>query len=310
MSLRATLAAAYYRAEAGNLVATAILVSLAGVFLLDVMGLIIKHLSPRYGAAELAVYRNIFGMIPSLTVLWLSAAWQAQGRPARIRQWPLAFLRGGFITAAQFMFYLSLGRLEFATATTIAFSMSLFMTAFSVPILGDRVGMMRWLAVGVGFAGVVMVVGPGSDAFTLDALLPLGAAAFYALTGVTSRLFDAEVPTPLMNLYTNIAALAGALILTLATGGFSAIASGADLGWICAMGMVGGSGVLCLIASFRMTEPANLAPFQYFGIPSAFALGWLLFGEAPFDRLMPGALFIVAGGMIIVWRERRLSRQR
>lgn len=309
MSLPQARAAAIGSGSGESIVA-AILISLAGVFLLDVMGLVIKYLSPRYGAAELAVYRNLIGMAPSVIVLWFSAGWQAQGRPVVIRQWPLAFLRGLFITAAQFMFYLSLGRLEFATATTIAFSMSLFLTAFSVPILGDRVGAMRWLAVGIGFAGVVMVVGPGSDAFTLNALLPVGAAAFYALTGVTARLFDNDVPTPLMNLYSNVAALAGALVLCLTTGGFTPIGSAADFGWICAMGVVGGCGVLCLVASFRMTEPANLAPFQYFGIPSAFALGWLLFDEAPFDRLMPGALLIVAGGLMIVWRERRLSRQR
>lgn len=294
----------------GEPILAAILISLAGVFLLDVMGLVIKYLSPRYGAAELAVYRNVIGMVPSVIVLWFSAGWHVRGRPVIIRQWPLAFLRGLFITAAQFMFYLSLGRLEFATATTIAFSMSLFLTAFSVPILGDRVGAMRWLAVGIGFAGVVMVVGPGSDAFTVNALLPVGAAAFYALTGVTARLFDNDVPTPLMNLYSNVAALAGALVLCLTTGGLTPIGSAVDFGWICAMGVVGGCGVLCLVASFRMTEPANLAPFQYFGIPSAFALGWLLFDEAPFDRLMPGALLIVAGGLMIVWRERRLSRQR
>jgi len=278
--------------------------------MLDLMGLIIKYLSPRYGPAELAVYRNLLAMIPSLTMLSLSASWSAQGRPVVIRQWPLAFLRGGCVSVAQFLFYMSLGRLEFATASTIAFSMSLFMTAFSVPLLGGRVGAMRWLAVGIGFAGVVMVMGPGSDAFTADALLPLGAAALYALTGVTARLIDGQVPTPLLDLYSTSAALVGATVLCLSTSGFTPIAATEDLGWILAMGLVGGSGVLCLILSFRMTEPANLAPFQYFGIPIAFALGWLIFDEAPFDRLMPGVLLIVAGGLMIVWRERRLKAVR
>jgi drug/metabolite transporter (DMT)-like permease len=68
---------------------------------------------------------------------------------------------------------------------------------------------------------------------------------------------------------------------------------------------MGGSGVLCLIASFRMTEPSNLAPFQYFGILFAFLLGWVFFGEAPVERLFPGVILIIAGGLLIVWRERR-----
>jgi drug/metabolite transporter (DMT)-like permease len=295
--------------DRADLFLRAILINLAGILLLDLMGLIIKHLSGTYGAAELSAYRNLFGMVPSLTFLWLSARWQAGGRRLRIRQWPLAWLRGGFVTLAQFLFYLSLARLEFATASTIAFSMALFITAFSVPLLREQVGAFRWSAVVVGFVGVVMVMGPGSGGVSLDALLPLGAAILYALTSVTARLIDDDVPTPLMNLYSNVAAAIGAIVLTLATGGFTPVASATDLLWIFTMGALGGSGVLCLIVSFRMTEPSNLAPFNYFGIPFAFILGWLFFGEAPVGQLFPGVLLIVAGGLLIVWREKRVRRR-
>ncbi len=136
--------------------------------------------------------------------------------------------------------------------------------------------------------------------------MTLGAAMLYALASVTARMFDDDVPTPLMNLYANVAAAAGAIALTLATGGFTPIVSGTDLLWIFTMGALGGSGVLCMIVSFRMTEPSNLAPFNYFGIPFAFVLGWLFFGEAPIGQLFPGVLLIVAGGLLIVWRERRV----
>lgn len=290
----------------------AILVNVAGVLLLASMGAVIKYLSAGpggYGAAELAAWRNFFALAPALIVLWLSADWHARGRRLLIRQWPLGWLRGGFVAAAQVLFYLSLARLEFATASTLIFSQSLWLTAFAMPLLGERVGGMRWLAVAIGFAGVIWVMQPGSDVFSLSALLPLGAAVGYALTSVTARMIDREVPTALLNLYSSTAALAGTVILTLATGGFSPLASAGDLGWIVAMGSFGGCGVLCLIISFRMTEPSNLAPFNYFGIPFAFALGWLVFDEAPFERLFPGALLIVGGGLMIVWRERRLRRR-
>ena len=300
-------------AGSGGSTGPAILINIAGIFLLDVMGAIIKHLSTGpagYGAAELAAWRNLFAMIPALIVLWLSADWHARGRRLRIRQWALAWLRGAFVAAAQFLFYLSLARLAFATASTITFSMSLFIVAFSVPLLGERVGAVRWLAVVIGFAGVVWVMRPGDDAFSFDALLPLGAAVGYALTSVTARLVDDEVPTALINLYANVAALAGAVILAFATGGFTPVASAGDLVWIVAMGTFGGCGVLCLMISFRMTEPSNLAPFNYFGIPFAFALGWLFFDEAPFGRLFPGVILIVGGGLMIVWRERQLRWRR
>ena len=71
------------------------------------------------------------------------------------------------------------------------------------------------------------------------------------------------------------------------------------------MGIAGGIAVLALITAYRLTTPSNLAPFEYFGIPFSFIIGWFAFGEAPFERLFPGALFIVAGGLLIVWRERK-----
>ena len=174
------------------------LLVLAGLFLLDAMGLIIKHLSGSYGAAELSVYRNLFGMVPVLAILWLSADWQARGRRIVIRQWPLAFLRGGFVAVAQFLFYLSLARMEFATASTIAFSMALFVTAFSVPLLVSLVGSIRFLAVVTWFIGVVLVVVLCSYAFTLASLLPLASASLSALALLSVPLFPPSLPTPLL----------------------------------------------------------------------------------------------------------------
>ncbi len=289
-------------------VGLAILVNLAGVFLLDLMGVVIRLLATGPGAfstAELSAWRNLLAMLPAIVVLVSTPEWHRRGRRLRIRQWRLAALRGAFTACAQLLFYLSLTRLEFATASTIIFSMALFAVAFSVPVLGERVGPARWGAVAIGFAGVVMVMHPGSDLFTFDALLPAGAAALYALSSVTARLVDRDVPTALLNLYSNAAAVAVAGGVALATGGFTLPASSGELLRLVLMGVLGGCGVLCLVISYRLAEPATLAPFNYFGIPFSFGLGWLVFGEAPFERLFPGALLIVAGGLIVVWRTQR-----
>jgi drug/metabolite transporter (DMT)-like permease len=291
-------------------VVPAILLSLLALVLFDLMGLIIKHLSEDYSAAELSAYRNFFGLIPSVIALSSSRQWHQKGRMIRMRQWQIACLRGVLVTFAQFLFYLSLGRLAFATASTITYSNALFMTALAVPLLGERVGVARWLAVGVGFIGVVMIVGPTGEDFTYDALLPLGAAFLYALSGVMARMLDEGVPSPLINLYSTVVSVIGAVLLTLFTGGFSVLDGYNDLGWIVAMGCLGGSAVLVLVISFRMTEQSNLAPFNYFGILIAFILGWIFFGEAPIDDLFPGALLIALSGLLIVLRERRLRRTR
>ncbi|WP_299501669.1 DMT family transporter [uncultured Roseobacter sp.] len=287
----------------------AILLSLIALALFDVMGLIIKHLSAGYSAAELSAWRNLFGLVPATIALWSSRSWHNAGRKLRIRQWRLALARGAIVTGAQLSFYLSLGRLEFATASTITYANALFMTAMAVPLLGEKVGPLRWAAVMIGFVGVILVMQPGSDAFSTDALLPLIAAFLYALVGVTARLFDDDVPSPLVNLYSSVTSLAGAFLVALFWGGFTPIANSTDMAWIVAMGAVGGTAVLFLVVSYRMTEQSNLAPFSYFGIPMAFVLGWIFFDETPFDALFPGALLIAAGGLMIVWRERVL-RQR
>ncbi len=289
-----------------NKTTLAILYSLLAIVLFDAMGLIIKHLSPTYGAAELSAYRNIFGLIPAALVLWGSADWHRKGRIMRIRQWRIALFRGVILTGAQFCFYLSLGILSFATASTITYANALFLVALAVPLLGEQVGALRWIAVLIGFVGVVLVVGPGRDTFSGAALLPLAAALCYALVGVTSRMVDDDVPTALINLYSSGVAAAGSLLLAYFTGGFTPLADNTDLVWIAGMGAFGGTAVLLLITAYRMADQSDLAPFSYFGIPIAFVLGWVFYDEAPWSELFPGALLIIAGGLIIIWRERRL----
>jgi len=285
-----------------------ILLSLLAILLFDLMGLVIKHLSVNYGAAELSAWRNLFGLIPAGLALWSSRRWRDGGHKLRLRQWQIPLIRGLAVSVAQFCFYLALGRLAFATAATISYANALFILVYSVPLLGERVGLFRWSAVLVGFAGVVMVMGPGRDGFGWDALLPLIAAALYAFAGVSSRMMDEDVPSPLINLWSSSVSAIAAFALAMALGGFTPPASLVDMGWILLMGLFGGAAVLSMIIAYRMTEPGNLAPFAYCGIPIAALLGWLVFGESPFADLFPGALLIVAGGLMIVWRERRLNR--
>ncbi len=291
-----------------NRTTLAILFSLTALVLFDLMGLIIKHLSPHYGAAELSAYRNLAGLIPAGIALWSSRDWHAKGRILTFRQWRLGLMRGAILTFAQYFFYLSLGILSFATASTITYANAPFMVALAVPLLGEKVGWLRWVAVLIGFVGVIMVVGIGSDTFSPAALLPLAAAVCYALSGITARMMDDAVPSPLINLYASGTAAVGSLLLATLTTGFSPLHQMTDLIWILGMGAFGGTAVIFLIVSYRMTEQSNLAPFSYFGIPFAFVFGWLFFGEAPWEELFPGALLIIAGGLIIIWREQRLRR--
>ena len=287
----------------------AIAIILLAIFLFDVMGAIIKHLGARYPAQQLSMLRNVVGLIPSALVLFYSRDWRESGRPVRLVQWKLAIARGGFVTIAQFCFYLSLIHLEFATASTIAFSGALFVTLLSIPILGHRVGIWRWSAVGTGFVGIVLVMRPDAGSFNVYALLPVCAALGYAASSVTAQLFDKSVSTALINLYALAGALTGAVVLVVFTGGYVEVATYQDWLWLLAMGVAGGSAVFCLVTAYRLTAPSNLAPFEYFSIPFAFLLGWMFFDEAPFHRLIPGVFLIIGGGLLIVWRERKVKTE-
>lgn len=276
---------------------------LVAIMLYDVMGAIIKHLGQRYPAPQLSMFRNLFGMIPTLLILFWSKNWIKAGRPVVIRQWKLALARGGVGVLAQISFYLALSQMELATATTILFAGPLFITALSVPLLGNRVGLWRWLAVLIGFAGVVLVMRPSAESFNWYAILSLCAAFGYASISVTARLFDDDVPSAVISLYQNVGALIGSVALVIFTGGFIQIGTLEDWIWLVAMGVAGGTASYCMISAYRMAEPSSLSPFEYFGIPFSFFLGWIFFSEAPFDRLIPGAFLIAGGGLVIIWRE-------
>ena len=286
----------------------AIFFILLAIFLFDIQGLLIKYLGDRYPIPQLAFFRNIFGIMPVAILLFCSAQWHRDGRPLAIVQWRLALLRGLYVAGAQFCFYLALTKMAFATATTLAFIGPVFITILSVLLLRNRVGIWRWSAVVIGFIGVLWILRPGSALFTFYAFLPLLASFGYSLSIVSMRLIDDEVPTMTINLYASVGALFGSLCLLVAIGDYAPVASLGDWLWMMLMGSVGGVAVICLVSAYRLTDPCNLSPFEYFGIPFAFFLGWFFFAEAPVGQLFPGVLLVVGGGLLIAWRERLQDR--
>jgi drug/metabolite transporter (DMT)-like permease len=287
---------------------------LAGIVLLDLMGAVAKHLVQRYPAQQISVARNIFGLLPTLLIL----LWETRGRitlgSIRLRQWRLGLARGLMVAVAQLALYGSFRYLELATVAVIAYSGPLFITMLAVPWLGERVGVWRWGAVLCGFAGVVLVIGPGTEIFTWSGILPAVAAFFYANSLVLTRKFEAGASHAAINLYAQVGAIAGSSILLLTTANAvmpdgSAAEVFTDLGLALLLGGFGGFGVYLLTLAYRRTPASLLAPFEYFGVLSALAIGWVVFSEWPVERIFPGVVFIVGAGLLIIVRERRVSRR-
>ena len=281
----------------------AIFILILAVLSFDVMAICVRLLQPAYSAAELSAYRNVLGVIPSLIVMSYMGQLQFKRSALRLPQWRLALLRGCFIAVAQLSFYGALGLMELATVSALAQTNGLFVVLLSIAVLGEKVGKWRWGALMLGFAGAMLILKPGSDAFSVQALLPIVAALFYGLSMVTIQLFDKESPNALIYLYASTASALASILFVFFFEGFSPLPDLRDAAAIFVMSMAGGCGVLLMMLAYRSAPPSALAPFQYFSILSAFFFGWAIFGELPIEDLFPGTLFIIGAGAIIMWRE-------
>jgi len=236
------------------------------------MGVAVRILTADYSIFQISFTRNFFGFLPILLLLAYSKQMAALKTPFSRHEWMICAMRGGVVSLAQLFLFTAYSKLEFATVATLAFSGPFFVTALSVPLLGARVGFWRWSAVVMGFSGVVMIMQPGASIFSLFSIFPVLAALCYATSSTIVKLFPADRLSGVIQFRSQIFAVLFSLLLWLGFGEF---------------------------------VPILLAPFEYFGIPFSLFLGWWFFAEAPLDRLFPGVLAIVAGGLVIIWRQAR-----
>ena len=152
----------------------AILICLVAYLCFDLMSIHVRYLSASYSAQELSVYRNIFGILPSIVLLWYTRELSIRPSDYKLDQWKLALSRGFVVAIAQLMFYTALGQLELATVSALGQTNALFVVLLAILMFREKVGLWRWGAVIIGFIGAIWIVRPGTDVFSWIALLPLG----------------------------------------------------------------------------------------------------------------------------------------
>ncbi len=270
------------------------------------MGVVVRFLTADYSVFQISFTRNLFGFLPILLMLAYNRQINALNTPFVRREWLICITRGGSVAIAQICLFTAYTKLEFATVGTLVFAGPFFVTALSVPVLGAQVGFWRWSAVLMGFGGVVMIMQPGTGIFSVFSVLPVLAALCYATSSTLVKLFPTGYLSGVIQFRSQIFTAGLSLVFWVCFDEIKPIASATDLGLFLALGAFGGAGVLGLVSAYRMTQLSLLAPFEYFGIPFALFLGWWFFAEAPIERLFPGVLAIVAGGLVIIWRQRKL----
>ena len=273
----------------------------------DVMAVFVRILLENYTAQELSAYRNVIGVIPSIILLLYTRELSLNFSSLIIKQWRLALFRGLSVAVAQLCYYSAIGVLDLATVSTLGQTNAFFVVILSVIIVGEKVGIWRWVALSLGFVGVVLIIRPGTADFSVYAILPICAAFLYGLSISTLPKFDRSISNGLLYLYSSVGAGLGAIILATLMVDFTPIASIKHMILIFIMSITGGIGVLLMMIAYRMAPASVLSPFIYFGILTAFMFGWIIFGEFPIDTLFPGVLLIVGAGILIIWRENKVK---
>lgn len=214
----------------------------------------------------------------------------------------LQVVRACCLLGTSLLFTTSLQFLPLAEATAVNFLAPLLVTAQSVPLLGEQVSRGQWIAVLLGFGGVLIIVHPGGELFTPAALLPFGSAlcfSFYQL--LTRKLSEHDSPTT-SNFF---AGLCNTLLMSALVPFYWELPSIGHGLLMLALGGCGMSAHLFLTQAFRSAAPAMLAPFGYCQIVFAGLLGWLIFSHTPDFTTLVGILVICCSGLAAVWQQGR-----
>ncbi|MDD9720209.1 DMT family transporter [Sulfitobacter sp. PR48] len=311
-----------------NRAGPAIAFVLAGILAISVNDMLIKRLSGGYPLHELVFVRSAIGIVFSLVLVQIEGGWHIlkTDRPG------LHLLRGALVVIANMTFFVALGAIPLADATALFFAAPLFITLLSIPILGEKVGLLRLGAVMVGFVGVVIMQRPWAGSETLGAsrlvlLLPVLAALTYALNQLMTRKLGVSSKASALSVYIQSVFIVVSLgfFLVAGDGRFVSEGSSASMqfllrawvwpapgdGWIfVGMGLNAAVIGYCLSAAYRMADAATVAPFEYMGLPLAVFWGFMIFGDLPAWEVWIGIALILGSGLFVFLRERQKTRVR
>ena len=213
----------------------------------------------------------------------------------------LQVLRSILVLVATACMFSAVGFMPLADAVAITFIAPLLISALSVPLLKERVGVRRWIAVVIGFVGMLIIIRPGGGLFQLAALLPIGVTVFYAFYQIITRVISHRTDPINTVFYT---AIVGGVVMTLAVPFFWQMPTVEQWGLLIVIGVMGGLGHWAIIMAYQRAEAPLVAPFAYTELIWATLLGIALFGDYPDVWTLLGAGVIAASGIYILNREK------
>jgi drug/metabolite transporter (DMT)-like permease len=209
--------------------------------------------------------------------------------------------RGLAVLGSSYLFVSGLSFLPLADASAINFVWPLLITVMSVFILKEKVGIRRWGATAVGFCGMLLIIRPGTSAFQIAAMFPLGAAILWSFAAVVTRSVSAHDRAATTLVWTSLVMLAGSALLIPF---FWRPMTGQEWLLMSVIGLISIFGHSMLVFAYERANASFLAPFSYVQLVWATILGYLVFGSLPDRWIAAGSVLIVASGVYTAHRER------
>ena len=260
---------------------------------------ITKFCSESMNMAQVMLVRGVFSALLVGVLAWRSGALAAP----RLMLQPIVALRVIAEVGATVAFLLALAQLPLANVSAVMQSLSLAVTMGAALVLGERVGWRRWLAIAAGFGGVLVIVRPGFEGFSVYSLVALASVIFCAVRDLATKCIPARVPTLLVSSSTTLAMMAAGVLLLQPMGGWSPMTA-ESTGLLALAAIMVVIGYQFLILSMRTGEVSFIAPFRYTSLVWAIVLSIVIFADFPDLAMIAGSTVIVASGLYAFHRER------
>ena len=290
---------------------------LLGMLIFSLQDVVVKWIGGDYPVLEIVTFRSLVAL--PLTLLFYRYE-GGRGLPTTKRH-RLEYVRGLFYFLSYTTHFMGLAALSLAEIAAIKFSAPLMITFLSVVILGEKVGPRRWLALLVGFLGVLLIVRPGLDSFNMGSIFILISVLFYALATMLTRKLQTTDSSATMSYYSSLVYLMATFVLAplvIAIGDFPdahpsiaflfqpwAMPSLLDWAVMSGLGFLWAGGMYFLARAYSVALASVVAPFEYLALPIHIMWGFVLWHEVPTWVTLAGASLTLPSGLYVLYRERR-----
>lgn len=273
--------------------------ALGAIVMFVAMAVCIRALANRLPAGDITFYRAFFGLLLMIPLVF-GGGWARARRTLETKRLPLFALRALFTYLAVASYFYALTKVPMAEAISLSTTLPIFMTALAALVLGESVGLRRWMAVAIGFAGALVIVRPGFAAVSWAALSALGSAALYAAAGIVVKILSRSEPPGRIVFYMNlmVAVLAAAPVLVDFTP-----PRWADVPFIVAIGATGTAAHFLQSNAFKRADASFVAPFDFLRLPLGALCGWIIFDDKVSEWVWLGSALVFAGTLLIARRE-------